>query len=78
MFQIAVRQLIASPQTDKYTELQKEVKELKEYIEEVFADYNDINEDNRAQLELINRTLAELQAQKKIADKPHNPIGFER
>ena len=40
------------------------MKELKEYIEEVFADYNDINEDTRMQLELINQTLAELQTQK--------------
>lgn len=57
-------------------ELQREVKELKEYIEEVFADYNDINDDTRMQLELINQTLAELQAQKALADKPRNPIGF--
>ena len=55
---------------------QNEVKELKEYIEEVFADYNDINDDTRTQLELINQTLAELQAQKALADKPRNPIGF--
>ena len=56
--------------------LQREVKELKEYIEEVFADYNDINDDTRMQLELINQTLAELQVQKALADKPRNPIGF--
>ncbi len=35
--------------------------ELKQYIEEVFTDYNDINEYTRMQLELINETLAELQ-----------------
>ena len=75
---VAVRQLIASPRADKYTELQHEVKELKEYIEEVFADYNDINDDTRTQLELINQTLAELQTQKKMADKPRNPFGFRR
>lgn len=73
---VAVRQLIALPQVDKVTELQNEVKELKEYIEEVFADYNDINDDTRVQLELLSKALAELQAQKKIADKPRNPIGF--
>ena len=28
------------------------------------------------QLELINQTLAELQTQKKLSDKPRNPIGF--
>ena len=71
---VAVRQL--NPPTDPVRELQSEVKELKEYIEEVFADYNDINDDTRMQLELINQTLAELQAQKALADKPRNPIGF--
>ena len=73
---IAVRQMIINPPTDKFTELQQEVKELKVYIEEVFADYNDINDDTRMQLELINQTLAELQTQKKLSDKPRNPIGF--
>ena len=73
---VAVRQLLLSPSTNPVQELQNEVKELKEYIEEVFADYNDINDDTRTQLELINQTLAELQAQKTLANKPRNPIGF--
>ena len=73
---VAVRQMIANPTVDKTTKLQKEVNELKEYIEEVFTDYNDINEDTRIQLDLINKTLAELQVQKKLSDKPRNPVGF--
>ena len=73
---VAARHLLLNPPTDPVRELQSEVKELKEYIEEVFADYNDINDDTRMQLELINQTLAELQAQKALADKPRNPIGF--
>lgn len=52
------------------------MKQLKDYIEEVFSDYNDINDDTRMQLELINQTLAELQAEKKVVNKPRNPIGF--
>lgn len=75
---VAVRQLIANPPTDKSSLLQREVKELKEYIEEMFADQNDINEDTRTQLELINRTLAELQVQKKLSSTPRRPIGFIR
>ncbi len=75
---IAVRQLIANPPVDKVSLLQREVKELKEYMEEVFADQNDINEDTRMQLELINQTLAALQVQKKLSDKPRRPIGFIR
>lgn len=73
---VAVRQMLLNPPTDPVYELQNEMKELKTYIEEVFADYNDINDDTRVQLELINQTLAELQAQKKLVDKPRNPIGF--
>ena len=75
---VAVRQLIALPKPDKVVELQNEVKELKEYIEEVFADYNDINDDTRMQLELINQPLAELQAKKAWDERPRNPIGFKK
>ena len=73
---VAIRQLIANPPANRVGELEKQMKELKDYMEEVFADYNDINDDTRMQLELINQTLAELQAQKRLADKPRNPIGF--
>lgn len=72
---VAVRQLIANP-INRIAQLQDELKELKNYIEEVFTDYNDINDDTRMQLELINRALAELQAQKRLSEKPRNPIGF--
>ena len=75
---VAIRQLIANPPPDKHSLLQKEVKELKQYIEEIFTDQNDINEDTRMQLELINQTLAELQVHQKLSDKPYRPIGFIR
>ena len=73
---VAIRQLIANPPVDRVGELEKQMKELKDYIEDVFADYNDINDDTRIQLELFNQTLAELQSRKKIEEKPRNPIGF--
>ena len=73
---VAVRQMLVNPPVDRLGNIEKEVKELKEYIEEVFADYNDINDDTRMQLELINQTLAELQAQKRMENKPRNPIGL--
>ena len=41
---VAIRQTISAPPSNKLSELQQEVKELKEYMEEVFADQNDINE----------------------------------
>jgi len=52
--------------------VENEIKELKQYIEDIFADYNDINEDTRLQLELINETLAK----NKELNRPRNPIGF--
>ena len=51
---VAVRQVLTNLPADPVHELQNEMKELKDYIEEVFADYNDINDDTRMQLELIN------------------------
>lgn len=76
-FASPMRQLIANPPADKISLLQKEVKELKEYMEEVFTDQNDINEDTRMQLDLINQTLAELQVKHKEQQKKPRPrIGF--
>ena len=72
---VAIRQLVLASPAVEVKELQKEVKELKQYIEEVFTDYNDINEDTRTQIELINETLAELQVKKSL---PRRPIGFIR
>jgi len=73
---VAARQLLSNPLVNDVKELQNEVRELKRYVEDVFRDNNDINEDTRIQLELINQSLAELQAKKKELDKPRNPIGF--
>lgn len=75
---VAVRGLLASsPTTDRTGKLETELRELKAYIEKVFTDYNDINEDTRLQLDLINESLAELQVQKRLADKPRTPMGFK-
>ncbi|WP_337813722.1 ORF6N domain-containing protein [Parabacteroides johnsonii] len=73
---VAIRKLVSTPPTDKITEIQQEIKELKEYIEEAFTDYNDINEDTRMQLELINQAIAELQSKKAFNDKLRPRIGF--
>lgn len=73
---VAMRRLISNPPVDKNAELREEMKKLKDYMEEIFADQNDINEDTRMQLELINQTLAELQVHQKLSDKPRRSIGF--
>lgn len=73
---VAIRQRITAPPLDTFAALQKEVKELKAYIEDVFADYNEINDDTRMQLELINQTLAELQSKDRQSFASRPKIGF--
>jgi hypothetical protein len=75
---VAMRQLILNPPINEVKELQNEVLELKEYIENVFTDQNDINEDTRMQLELLNESLAELQVKHKgfITDDSRIRVGF--
>ena len=76
---VAMRQWITTPPIDKNAELREEMKKLKAYIEDVFANQNDINEDTRIQIELINQTLAELQVRNKEREKKPRPrIGFIR
>ena len=59
---VAVRQMIALPPTDKLAE-------LKNYVEEILSDQNDINEETAMQLELINQSLAELQIKREREEK---------
>jgi TolA-binding protein len=75
---VAMRQLMTNPPANDVTKLQSELRELKQYVEEVFTDYNDINEDTRLQLELINEALAELQSKNKWINRPRTPIGFKQ
>jgi hypothetical protein len=73
---VAVRGMLSNSPMNEVKQLQHDVKALQEYIEDVFAGYNDINEDTRTQLELISQTLAELQTHKQICDKPRKRIGY--
>lgn len=72
---VAMRQMIAdnSP-LNRLSTLEKNFEELKQDLEEIFTDYNDINEDTRAQIEAINTTLAELQTKAPL--KPRRRVGF--
>lgn len=54
------------------------MKELKEYVEEVFAGYNDINDDTRMQPDLINQALAELQSPKEWPRMRKRIEGFKK
>ena len=71
---VAVRQLILNNPTAQIKEINNEIHELKLYIEEVLTDYNDINEDTRMQIELINETLAEMQGKKALPSRKQ--VGF--
>ncbi len=73
---VAMRRLVADPPADRIGRLETEMRQIKEYLEDVFADQNDINEDTRIQLELINRTLAELQTKNRQNFPTRRPIGF--
>lgn len=72
---VAVRQMLSNPIETRVDRIETQVRELKQYMEEVLVDQNDINEDTMIQLELINQTLAELQA-KDQSSKNRKPIGY--
>ena len=59
-----------------YQELQREIDDVKNYIEEVLKDQNDINEAHGMQLEAISLALSELQM-KKRQEKPRRRIGYD-
>ena len=66
------------PLPNAYDELKKEREKVKDEMNEILADQNDINESTRAQLDAISTALAELQSSRsQIATlKKHRPIGF--
>ncbi len=73
---VAIRHMAVSlPQpSEDIRQLRKDFEDLKLDIEEILADQNDINEDTRAQLELINQSLAALQSTQRPPRKPI--VGF--
>lgn len=71
---VAVRQSLTHISIEnRLTSLEKDFSELKQDLEEIFTDYNNINEDTRMQLELLNEILVKLQEKKKL---PRPRIGF--
>ena len=73
---VAMRQFILNP-PESDVGLQNEVMRLKQYVEDYFTDQNDINEDTRMQLELLNESMAALQVKYKELNKPSKQIGFK-
>ena len=73
---VAMRQalnLLALP--TKLSELEMRINLLRNEVDDILHDQNDINESTRAQLDAISTALAELQADKPI-QKPRRRIGF--
>ena len=72
---VSLRHLILLPDTsDRLKKIEKEIDSIKEDMNDILADQNDINESTRAQLDAISQALAELQPQ----ERKHRmrPIGF--
>jgi len=63
-----------SPHAD-IAQLRKDFEELKLDIQDILADQNDINEDTRMRLGLIEQSLAEMQAREPLP-RPMRRIGF--
>lgn len=74
---MAIRRMVTkNPVALRLSSLERNFDELKQDLEEIFADYNDINEDTRAQLDAINLALADLQATRK-EKRDRKRIGFD-
>jgi len=76
---VAMRQMLTfSTLPEKVVTLAQELYKLKEEVNEILADQNDINESTRAQLDAISTALAELQASRSqdATLKNRRPIGF--
>ncbi len=73
---VAMRQtLLTLSIPTKLSELQQSIDNLRNEVNEILADQNDINESTRAQLDAISEALAELQVKKPVLNK-RRPIGF--
>lgn len=71
---VAVRHILLNPTTDDMKVLRNDFEKFKLYFEEVLSDINEVDEDTRMQIELINESIAELQAKKKLFDAPRKRV----
>ena len=77
---IALKHYVVEKRSEnlKIENLSLRIEKLNDYIENVLQTPNDINDDTAAQLELINQTLAELQAENTMKKhfEERKPVGF--
>lgn len=72
---VTLRHIVSQPLPDSYAELRQEIQALRDEMEDILHDQNDINELTRAQLDASSTALAELQA-KEPPQRPRRRIGF--
>ena len=75
---VTFHQIKSLPPAEAYDELKKEIANVRQEMDEILADQNDINESTRAQLDALSTALAELQASRSqnVTLKNRRPIGF--
>ena len=75
---VTFHQIKSLPPAEAYDELKKEIANVRQEMDEILADQNDINESTRAQLDALSTALAELQASRSqnATIKNRRPIGF--
>ena len=72
---VTFNHLTVRPLPDDNSVLRAEIQALRDQMNEILADQNDINETTRAQLDAISSALAELQSD-RVRHTACNPIGF--
>ena len=72
---VTFNHLTVRPLPDDNSVLRAEIQALRDQMNEILADQNDINETTRAQLDAISSALAELQSD-RARHTGCNPIGF--
>ena len=74
---VLLKRMMMSPMPDSNSELRREIEALRQEMNEILADQNDINEETRMQLDAISLSLAELQSHD--VRPPRRPvIGFRQ
>lgn len=71
---VAFRHLVTQPLPNNNAELRKEIQALRNELEDILSDQNDINEMTQAQLDAISDALADLQANPH--PQPRKRIGY--
>lgn len=72
---VQLRHAMLRPMPDNYNELKAEIQSVREEINDILGNQNDINETIWAQLDAISEALAEMQVKETIR-KPRRRIGF--